>query len=83
MARRVRRSEEDIISELKDKIRRLEDRKKLRDRKTDPVLREAARLIRSLRRAERFFEGESRIDLANSAKAARLSIEGQAFRPGE
>jgi hypothetical protein len=83
MARRVRRSPDDLIADLKDKIRRLEDRKRMQERKNDPVLQEAARVIRSLRRAERFFEAQSRLDLANSAKAARLSIEGQAFRSGE
>ena len=75
--RKIRRDEDAIIVELQDKIRRLEERKKLREMKHDPIVKEAAKLIRNLRRTEQFFERNGRLDLSNSAKAARLSIESQ------
>jgi hypothetical protein len=68
MTRRARSREDRILQKVEKAIRRIEQR-------DDPVVNEAKRAILALRRAERVFEGNGRLDFANSVKAARLSLE--------
>lgn len=72
--RRHRRTEEELIEDLKKKITYLEQRKQLRAVKSDPVLKLAHKLLRSLKKAESQFVSLGRTDLANSVKASTVQI---------
>ena len=73
---RIRRTEEQLIQALHDKISKLEERKAKRAVKADPALRLANKLVKSLKKAESEFLRANRLDLANSAKAAAISLSG-------
>ena len=72
--KRHRRTEEELIQALHAKISMLERRKQMRAVKQDPTLKLADKLVRSLKRAEAEFQSMGRLDLANSAKAAAISV---------
>jgi hypothetical protein len=72
--RRHRRGEDELIAALRAKIELLERRKQMRAIKQDPTLKLAHHLIRNLRKAEAKFQANGRLDLANSAKAAAISL---------
>lgn len=72
--KRHRRNEEELINALQAKIAMLERRKQMRAVKQDPTLKLADKLCRSLKRAEAQFQSMGRLDLANSAKAAAISL---------
>jgi uncharacterized protein YqeY len=75
---RTRRTEDQRIEELQAKIARLEERKTQRSVKADPTLRLASKLVKTLRKAEAEFLRMNRVDLANSVKAAAISLSGTA-----
>ncbi|HKB15144.1 MAG TPA: hypothetical protein VKF62_03720 [Planctomycetota bacterium] len=56
-----------IIQQVERTIRRLE-------RGGDVVMKEAQRVVETLRQAEKLFEQHGRLDMANSARAARISL---------
>jgi len=65
-----------MIQALRQKIAKLEDRKRSKAVRTDPALKLAAKLARSLRKAEATFQSAQRPALANAARAAYLSLDG-------
>jgi uncharacterized protein YqeY len=73
-SRRHRRGEDELIAALKSKIEMLERRKQARTVRQDPTLKLADKLVRALKKAESKFQQSGRLDLANSAKAATISI---------
>jgi hypothetical protein len=77
--RRHRRGEDELIAALRAKIEMLERRKQMRAIRQDPTLKLAHKLTRSLKKAEAKFQSMGRLDLANSAKAAAISLN-QALR---
>jgi len=81
--RRTRRSYDEMIQALRHKISQLEDRKKAKALRSDPALKLASKLVRSLRKAEDAFAHAKRTDLANAAKAAYLSLEGNLRSPSK
>jgi hypothetical protein len=72
--RRHRRGEDELIAALRAKIEMLERRKQMRAIRQDPTLKLAQTLVRSLKKAEAKFQSHGRLDLANSAKAAAISL---------
>lgn len=70
-----------MIQALRNKITKLEERKKTKALRSDPALKLASKLSRSLRKAEEKFLSAKRVELANAAKAAYLSLEGNLGRP--
>lgn len=73
-AKRIRRNEETLIAALQAKIAVLQERKARKALKGDPVLKLADKLVRALKKAEGQFMEAGRTDLANSAKAAAISM---------
>ncbi|MBI3818943.1 MAG: hypothetical protein HY286_09665 [Planctomycetes bacterium] len=74
--KRNRRTYDEIIAALKHKVAQLEERKRLKSLKDDPAVKLGMKLGRALRTAENEFTKANRADLANAAKAAYISIEG-------
>ena len=72
--KRIRRDEETLIAALKEKIATLEERKARKALKGDPTLKLVDKLVRTLKKAEGTFIEAGRTDLANSAKAAAISL---------
>ncbi len=64
---KARDREAAIIQQVERTIRRLE-------RGGDVVMKEAQRVVETLRQAEKLFEQNGRLDMANSARAARISL---------
>lgn len=77
MAKRTytRRSDEDRISELTSKLERIKARLEEKQRKDSPVLREAAKVQRVLRRFAQLAVDHGREDLANSTQAFAAGLE--------
>lgn len=73
--KRIRRSYDEIIVALKQKVASLEEKKRAKLMKEDPSLKLAKRIARMLRKAESEFLKARRTDLANAAKAAYISLE--------
>jgi uncharacterized protein YqeY len=73
--KRTRRNEDTLIADLQAKIAKLQDRKVRKAMKADPVLKLADKLARQLKKAERTFIETGRMDLANSVKAAGISLQ--------
>ncbi|HET6204619.1 MAG TPA: hypothetical protein VFI25_17640 [Planctomycetota bacterium] len=65
--RSERAREAEVVRQVERAIRRLEQG-------GDVVLKEAARVVETLQQAEKLFEGNGRLDMANSVRAARLSL---------
>jgi len=72
--KRTRRNEDTLIADLQAKIAKLQERKTRKAMKSDPVLKLADKLVRQLKKAEATFFEAGRTDLANSAKAAAISL---------
>lgn len=79
--KRNRRSYDEIIAALKQKVAHLEDRKRMKTIKVDPSMKLAQKLSRMLRSAEDDFLRAHRMDLANAAKAAYISFDGSMRAP--
>jgi len=73
--KRTRRNEDTLIADLQAKIAKLQERKVRKSMKADPVLKLADKLVRQLKKAEAKFAQGGRIDLANSVKAAAISLQ--------
>jgi hypothetical protein len=73
-AGRHRRTEDERIAALRTKIEDLERRRQRKAMRESPVAKAALDLVRRLKRAETLFLENSRMDLANSAKAASISL---------
>lgn len=71
MAKRtyVRRSDEELIRDLQDKIQRVEARIAAREREDAPVLKEIPKLGRHLRKFAQLATDHGREDLSNMALA--------------
>lgn len=78
--KRIRRDEDQLIAALRAKIDALERRKQMKALRQDPTLKLADRVAKALKKAEVKFQAAGRLDLANSAKAAAISIQ-QALHP--
>jgi uncharacterized protein YqeY len=72
--KRTRRNEDTLIADLQAKIAKLQERKERKAMRKDPALKLADKLLRQLKKAERTFADAGRIDLANSVKAAAISL---------
>jgi uncharacterized protein YqeY len=73
--KRHRRGEDELIAALQVKIEALERKKHMRALRQDPTLKLADRVLKQLRKAESKFQVAGRLDLANSTKAAAISIQ--------
>lgn len=73
--KRIRRNEDQLIAALQAKIDALERRKQMKALRQDPTLKLADRVAKALKKAEVKFQAAGRLDLANSAKAAAISIQ--------
>ncbi|MBL8696292.1 MAG: hypothetical protein JNJ88_19505 [Planctomycetes bacterium] len=74
--KRNRRTYDQIIDALKQKISQLEERKRNKAVKLDPALKLASKLTKMLKKAESTFQQHKRADLATAARAAAISLEG-------
>lgn len=74
--KRSRRTYDEMIAALKQKVATLEDRKRMKAMKADPTLKLAQKLARALKKAEKKFLEMGRGDLASAARAAHISLEG-------
>lgn len=70
-----RRTEEQRIRELEERIATLKAKKALRDRKDDPLVREIPKMQKRLRGFAQLAMDHKRPDLANSATAFASSLE--------
>jgi hypothetical protein len=80
MAKRkyTRRTDEELINELQDKIRKVQDRMDSRQRKDSAVLKELPKVQRSLRRFAQLAVDHGREDLSNSTLAFLAGLERSA-----
>ena len=62
-----RHREDAIVRKVEEAIRHVE-------REGNPIFQEAEKVVEVLRRAEKVFEENGRLDMANSIRAARLSL---------
>jgi uncharacterized protein YqeY len=79
--KRVRRTYDEIIAALKQKVVQLEERKRLKQIKHDPAMKLAQKISRMLRKAESTFTAAKRSDLASAARAGYISLEGNLKNP--
>jgi hypothetical protein len=70
-----RRSDEERIADLERKLLTMKDRLEQRQRRDSPVLREAHRLQRKLRKFAQLAEDNGRTDLANTTVAFVAGLE--------
>ncbi len=70
-----RRSDEDRIAELEEKISSIRDRIEARKRRDSPVLREIPKVQRALRKFAQLALDHGREDLANSTTAFVAGLE--------
>lgn len=71
----TRRTDEDRIQELNDKIERLKSRLESKQRKDSPVLREMTKVQRVLRKFAQTALDHGREDLANSTQAFAAGLD--------
>jgi uncharacterized protein YqeY len=79
--KRVRRTYDEIIAALKQKVASLEERKRTKQLKSDPAMKLAQKISRMLRKAETTFQAAKRNDLASAARAGYISLEGNLKNP--
>jgi hypothetical protein len=79
--KRVRRTYDEIIAALKQKVVSLEEKKRLKQMKADPSMKLAQKIARGLRKAEVTFQNAKRADLASAARAGYISLEGNLKNP--
>lgn len=77
MAKRsyTRRSDEQLILELQEKLKRVEKRIEAKQRADAPVLKEVSKLTRALRRFAQVATDHDRIDLANMTLAFQSGLD--------
>jgi hypothetical protein len=78
-----RRSEDERIADLEQKIRKLKSRLEMKQRKDSPVLREMAKVQRVLRKFAQTAHDNGRADLALSTQAFVAGLERIANAPEE
>jgi uncharacterized protein YqeY len=79
--KRVRRTYDEIIAALKQKVNELEERKRSKTLKADPALKLAQKLVKMLRKAETEFQSAKRGELASACRAGYISLEGYLKSP--
>ena len=75
-----RRSDDQIIEDLESRIRELEDRKKNREQKASPVMKELPKLKKKLSSFAQLCVDSGRQDLANTILGFMSTLELQASR---
>jgi len=70
-----RRSEEERIADLEQRIEELKAKQKAQEKKQDPVLKEIPKIQKRLRKFAQFAMDNNRPDIANSATAFNSSLE--------
>ncbi len=70
-----RRSSDQLVADLEQKIAALKAKQAVREKKDDPVLREIQKLQKHLRRFIQFAHDNKRPDVANSAMAFKSMLE--------
>ncbi len=73
-----RRSDEEVIGDLQDKIARIEARLVARQRKDSPVLKEVPKVKRQLAKFAQLCMDHDRKDLANTVMAFLSTVDVQA-----
>jgi hypothetical protein len=76
-----RRTEEDRIRELEEKLAKVRARLETKQRKDSPVLREAAKIQRSLRKFIQLAQDNGRSDLALSVQAFSAGLDRSVSSP--
>jgi hypothetical protein len=71
----ARRSDEDRIKELEAKIAEIRVREQSKKRRVDPILRDAEKLGRRLRKFAQLAAENDRLDIANSVTAWVASLD--------
>lgn len=71
----TRRSDEQRIAELEERIKKIREREKAKERRENPFLKEAAKLQRQLRKFAQTAMDQSRPDIANSTTAFVSALE--------
>ncbi len=74
-----RRSDEQLINDLQDQIKRVEARLQAKDRVDAPVLKEVPKVARTLRRFAQIATDHDRTDLSNMAIAFLSGLERAAM----
>ena len=85
MAKRkyTRRTDEELIGELQDKIKKVQERLESRHRKDSAVLKELPKVQRILKRFAQLAVDHGRADLSNSTLAFLAGLERTAETPPE
>ena len=73
-----RRSDDEIIQELQDRIKKIETRIESRTRLDSPVLKEVPKVKRALARFSQLCMDYDRTDLSNTVQAFLATLEQQA-----
>jgi hypothetical protein len=83
MAKRkyTRRTDKELIDELQDKIKRVQERLESRQRKDSAVLKELPKVQRCLKRFAQLATDHGRADLSNSTLAFLAGLERAAQTP--
>jgi molecular chaperone GrpE (heat shock protein) len=85
MAKRkyTRRTDEELIEELQDKIKKVQERMEAKQRKDSAVLKELPKVQRALKRFAQLAVDHGREDLSNSTLAFLAGLERAAQTPPE
>jgi len=70
-----RRSDEDRIKELEERIRSLQAKALMREKKADPVIKEIPKVQRRLMKFAQLASDNGRLDIANSVTAFNAGLE--------
>ena len=70
-----RRSDDERIAELEQKIVELKARQSAKERKSDPVIREIPKIQRRLRKFAQLATDHHRLDIANSIRMFNAGLE--------
>ena len=79
--KRIRRTYDEIITALKQRVSELEEKKRMKALKADPALKLAQKTAKMLRKAETTFQASRRTDLAAACRAGYISLEGHIKNP--
>jgi len=83
MAKRsyTRRTDEELITELQQKLKRVEARVQAKQRPDAPVLKEVSKLSRALRKFAQFAADHDRLDLSNMTVAFQSGLDRASKEP--
>lgn len=79
----TRRTDEELIEELQDKIKKVQQRMEAKQRKDSAVLKELPKVQRALKRFAQLAVDNGREDLSNSTRAFLAGLERSAETPPE